>query len=309
LDDFEHLSYSCNRSDIVQRFWQENEERCGRLSEFTVILKDIIDCAHILADNEGLSPEEFESQLWEAEGIVDAISDALKYHQTDPPKCKFWSGFHASSLTQRPDDWSDVSPINPVDLDLATARYINCPWLQSDAIDWYLINAFMLDEILRYEDDFRSGKVLGRIDWAYKLGGGQFPYVLIWRTAFVTLNVVFGWLLLPGITIAALVYDYTTLAAITGGAFSVVMLVRLILFPNRFSAWLARRRLKKHLEAKLKHILDLYDTNISVATINPTLLKERMQGVERDFPFVRPVFYSILDRAIERDPYVLSLKH
>ena len=149
-------------------------------------------------------------------------SIALRACWKNPPDNQFWYGVGPYDLTEKNEEWTDTSPIDPKALDVATALYLGRPWLQSNLLDWYILNGFVTDELFRFKESFMSGEALGEINWAY-----MFSYkktimsVLVWRMGWAVANFALTWLLLPALAAAAFYFRYILPAQLILGIFGI----------------------------------------------------------------------------------------
>jgi len=295
------------RQTIEEEFWRRHQDRLEWRSQYKPLTNIVLQKAQTLADKEGLDASGFEEKLHEAESIVEDITEALRAFWEDPPDDKFWYRFDNSQLINRPEEWTAASPINPTALDAATSRYLERPWMQSNLLDWYLLNGFLTDEMFRFQDGLLSGSALGETNWAYQLSKKTIMSALWWRVGLGTAKFALSWLLLPALAAVAYYFDYILAAQLILGMFGVLVIFRIIFFPSRFM----RRRERKHKIAELRDGFDqLVGIQVRVndcSTLNPTVLREQLNETEREGALVvRPAVYSILDRAIARDPAVFT---
>ena len=157
------------RRAIEEGFLSRHKDRLKWSSQYKPLTNIVLQKARTVADEEGLDALGFSEKLDEAESIVEDITLALRAYWEDPPDEKFWYRFDGSQLIDRPKEWTAASPINPTALDAATARYLERPWMQSNLLDWYLLNGFLTDEMFRFQDGLLSGSALGETNWAYQL--------------------------------------------------------------------------------------------------------------------------------------------
>lgn len=294
------------RHAIEKEFWRRNDFRLGFASQYKPLLESLLRNVRARADDKGLNAWEFEQDLQEAEEIVEGIADALRAFWDDAPDDKFWYGFHDGQLIERPSEWTDASPIDPARLDAATARYLERPWLQSNRLEWYLLNGFIVDEMLRLVDGIKSGTAFGTINWAYLLSGGRYFPALWWRLGLAALKFTLNWLLLPGLAAVAYFYDYIVAAKWLLGIFGVLVVLRILFLPIRFMRYRTRKRETSEYQGKLNQLIQIHQS-VSASTLNPTRLRERLIEIEKEDTLVRPAVYSILDRAIARDPAVFTM--
>lgn len=293
------------RRNVEKEFWDRHQNRCGFASQYKPLLEAVVQRVRAVAEKDNLDGWSYEEKLHEAEEVVEDVTDALKAYWKDAPNEKFWYGFHDSQLIERPEEWTDASPIDPDQLDAATARYLERPWMQINLLDWYLLSAFISDELLRLMDGIKSGSAIGSPNWAYVLSGGKYLNTLLWRLGLGLLKFALRWLLLPAVAGLAYYIGYVTAAMWILGLFGLLVVIRIVFLPSRYIRRRARKRQVAELEDKLKRPIQIYQSS-HTRTLNPTLLRERIANAEREGALVRPAVYSILDRAIARDSAVFT---
>ena len=91
------------------------------------------------------------------------------------------------------------------------------------------------------------------------------------------------------------------------GIFGLLVIVRIVLLPGRFKRRRARKREVAVMTNKHKKILQIF-VSCNANTLNPTQLRKRISDSEGGEVLVHPAVYSILDRAISRDPAVFTIR-
>ena len=191
-------------------------------------------------------------------------------------------------------------------LDSATARYLERPWLQSNLIDWYILNGFILDELLRLTYATRSGLVFGETDWAYLFSRGKNESWALWRFGLSAAKFALNWLLLPALAVIAYYLErFSAMRWILGG-FGGLVLLQLSSLPGRLMRSRARKRSLAELEDKYSRLFRLRQST-NVSTVNPNSLREQLKMAVEDDLILRPAIHSIVDRALVRDPAVLTV--
>lgn len=292
-------------SKSERELWKRNKNKAGTFSDFRPIYEALIPKIRDVALAQELNEWQYESKLERAEEIINNIAYALKRHWRDAPDDRIWYGSDIN-LLERPDEWTDASPVDPNSLDAATAQYLKEPWLQLNQIDWLILNGFIYDALARLSDAIKSGLAVGRTNWAYAFSGGKYGKTILWQIGFAVTKFIFRWLLMPGLAAMAYYFGYVQIATWTLVAFGVYITIHLLFFPKRF---MKRRKLKKQvadLEDKLKRLIQIFACS-NVNTLNPTTLRAQIADFEKDLVLLKPAVYSILDRAIQRDPSVFTI--
>ena len=201
-------------------FWK-GQDRSGDLStsQRTRVLELLVPKLRKVSLAEGLTAYDFADRLSDAEQVVDDLARAL---------CAFWeqkerriglgrphiSGFiwckpGLSCLNLKPDDWKEVSPVSNDSLDDATAEYLRQPWMQLNALDWYILNGYIFDETARLGEDIKSGQAVGIGNWPYLWAAGDPEKTLYYAVGWAAAKFIGRWILAPA-TIAALYYFGST---------------------------------------------------------------------------------------------------
>lgn len=308
VDDYDAYYGACSIEEVEEQFWERNEEKCKGSSQYRPLLKALLNKARKLRDEQDLDVDNYEKQLAEAEEILDDITFSLRGNWKDAPKGKFWWGWGNNLSHEKPKEWGlSPSPIDSYNLDSATAKYFTKQWMQHNKLDWYILNGFIVDEILRLADNMRTGEAFGENKFIYNLSysfadGKPFPTTL-WRLGLNTFFFFFGWLLLPLIVVLAYIYDYPQVAKWVAIVFGCYLLYKIVILPWRIIHWRNVRRLKKLYVKKLQHLIEIYIL-ANGQTMNPSVLRKKIEEFEKEGMLVKPAVYSILDRAIQRDPAV-----
>jgi hypothetical protein len=308
-DDFD-AGMENDEESVEERFRKRNAEWFSDYSDYKPLLYDLLRKVVKQSEEENLERWECESRLDDAETVIADITVAMRLNWPEAPRNRFWWGWSRGISTEKPKEWDEASPIDAEELDTATAEYLTRPWMQLDRLDWYIINGFVIDEILRLSHGIRSGSAFGpgslRRSLSTELSRGKpIPYALM-MMGLGALSFILNWLLIPGIALLAYFYDYQRVAKWLLIIFGIQILLSIILSPWRINNWRKVRRLRRSLTRKLEHLLQIYE-NCRAKTINPTVLRDKIAALEKDGILVKPAVYSILGRAIDRDPAVFVI--
>ena len=299
-----------NYRDVERKFLQDLKEECGEDGlpiQYLIVFNHLLPKIRQSAQLDCLSEFDYEDRLREAESIVDDISFALCAGWTERKRGVIWFNPTLNKINFRPDSWRDASPVDKTALDSATARYLGCPWMQLNLLEWYILNGYIFDETARLADSIKSGEAIGYINWAHLFSSGNLEKTIYWGTAFRILKFLARWVLGPSIIVAAYFAGYQEVAKWAAIFYGIYISVHIAFFPRRF---LRRRTLRnelKELEDKLHALVNVYQSS-SVEIFNPSRLREIIARTESEEVFFRPAVYSILDRAIERDAAVFLLE-
>lgn len=212
-----------------------------------------------------------------------------------------WRSPGTFQMDHQPPNWSDVSPVDRYWLERAIAEYIRRDWLQHNLIEWAAINALLFDEISRLKVAIRSGRVFKEGDWAYILTGNHEEKLTLWRAALALSAFAVRWML-PPLIITGLVYlEYLDAAKAVGGAWGLYAVYRA-------ATWPARRRTRHQKEESLRRYGAMLEAltrawvHSDSKVINPSRLKDLIVEAETKGAILSPALFSLLDRAIQRDP-------
>lgn len=114
-----------------------------------------------------------------------------------------------------------------------------------------------------------------------------------------------NWLLLPGLAAAAYFYGHVVAAKWILGIFGIFVVLKVVFLPTRFIKYRARKRKTAEYQEKLNQLMQIHDSACA-QILNPTRLREKLIEAEAGKTLVHPAVYSILDRAIVRDPAVFT---
>lgn len=296
-----------DEDDVSKEFWERNKIRCVGYSQYEPLLRKLLKKIQNLRDEQNFQRLEYQHKLEDAEEILNDIVFSFKYNWNNAPKEKFWWGYGNNLSFEKPKEWSEASPIDSNELDSATAKYLARPWMQLNKLDWYIINAFVIDEILRLGDGIRSGSAFGKTNFVYSMSSalskGNPVGTQLWKIGLSILFFILNWLLLPIIAVLAYIYDYPQTAKWVAIMFGIQVLYNIAILPWRIIYWRRARILKKSLVKKLEHLIQIHLISY-VETINPSVLRKKIADLETEGILVKPAVYSILDRAIQRDPAV-----
>lgn len=303
---------------VETAFW-EGQDRSGDLgtSQRTRVLELLVPKLRKVSLAEGFTANDFGDRLLDAEQSVDDIAYAL---------CAFWeqkerrSGLgpaHKSGmiwykpgiscLNSKPDDWEGASPVDKDSLDEATAEYLGRPWMQLNALDWCILNGYIFDETARMGDGIKSGQAVGIINWPYVLAGGDFEKTLYYGVVSAAAKFIGRWILAPAAIATLYYFGYETAALWIAAPYGIYIAAHLALFPMRYRKRKTLRKEYRDWQEKHKKLVNIYQS-VSTKVFNPTRLRELIARTENEEVFFRPAVYSILDRAIQRDPAVFTVQ-
>lgn len=126
---------------------------------------------------ERLDPAVYEDRLRKLRDLVADLRHALNGRSVDAPDEKkneqlVWYHRADSQITDVGSK-GDQPQIDREWLLQGAATYLVNPWLQSDQIDWILIDFLIFAELSAYRESILTGQALGKINWAYLFSGGD----------------------------------------------------------------------------------------------------------------------------------------
>lgn len=288
--------------DTENEFWEHYPKK----GDYYDIVNDLIPKVRAAAIQDKLDHIDYELKLRKVEDVVHDIAFAVQSNWDNPSENIIWYRPSLSNLQNRPEEWRDASPVGRVNLDRATAEYLNNPWMQNNLLDWIILNAFIFDEMARQSDGIRSGQVFGTINWAHIFSEGKYEKMVYLQLLFWLIKFVARWILIPLIIFGFYYLEYKDIAKWTAIPYAVYILVYIAMFPKRYFQRKALLKQEEELIYHLKKLMGIFQS-CSGSTINPSRLRELIAKAEYEGVSVRPAVYSILDRAIQRDPAVFTV--
>ena len=177
--------------------------------------------------------------------------------------------------------------------------------MQLNKLDWYILNGYVFDETARMADGIKSGQAIGITNWSYILADGNLEKTLYIQLALAAAKFVGRWILAPA-AIAALFYlGYETAALWVAAPYGIYLTIHIALFPRRYMKRKALAKEYRDCEEKYKKLISVYQS-VSTEVFSPTRVRDLIARTESDEVYFRPAVYSILGRAIERDPVVFT---
>ena len=109
-------------------------------------------------------------------------------------------------------------------------------------LDVSVINALIFTELALYDEEVKSGRPFGMINWSYLFSGGnplkQIGFSLLGRL----IRFLMAWVMLPAIALAFLAYDHESGALVTFCTWADYLLYRMFTIPSRFGLRKARKK-------------------------------------------------------------------
>jgi hypothetical protein len=293
-----------------RRFGDEHRDDDARFkSQYRTVFQRLIPKIRRFAEDERLSAENYDVRLLKAEGIVDEIAYALNTGFIEEKEGSIWCEPRPEDVVGWPDTlYSDrASPVDISSLDAATARYLQRPWMQLNRLDWYILNGYIFDEAAKIVDHIRSGRAIGVVNLAYIFGGGDLDKTVYWRAALDIAKFVMRWIMLPVAIALVYYFGYQQAAMWIAVPYGVYLAIHIALFPRRYLRRRAQKKELKEWESAVNALVRVYQTS-SCVVFSPTQLRSIIVEAESGRARVKSAVYSLLDRAIERDPAVFTVE-
>ncbi len=297
---------------IERDFWETFNERhtndeYSSHSQYRIVFDHLIPKIRRSAEKDCLSADGYDLRLQEAEQIVDDIAFALSVRWREQKQGWIWFNPTVNNLNLRPDTWDDVSPVDTSRLDNVTARYLQRPWMQLNLLDWYILNGYVFDEAARLADAIKSGQAIGITNWAHIFSDGDIVKTIYWRAAFQIAKFLARWILVPAIIIAINYVGFHETAKWIAIPYGIYLIIHVTLFPRRYFRRKALTKELKEWQDSLECLVRIYQSSSS-EVFSPSRLRDLTANSESGHLVLRPAVYSILDRAIERDPSVFAIE-
>ena len=255
---------------------------------------------------ENLPVSDYEGRLLAARATVDSVTNALAANVTDGNPEFFWS-FPSMDDPSSRQEWGDrLSPVNAVELAHAAGTYLTRPWMQSNLLEWYLLNGFIFDALASVREEVFTGRAFGRINYAYLLGEGKLLKTMWFRIGLGIVAFVLRWVLVPA-AVGWLFYEgLGWIIPWLVVPYGLYLLVYVASFPKR---WKQHRYETKVLSRSDEVAIGLVSAYATVAakSFSPKRLLEQIRATEGNYTFLQPVVHSILERAIDRDASLFTI--
>jgi hypothetical protein len=291
--------------ELEQSFLKQNGYRLGSSSQFRHIYELLL--SKIRNSPIIFNKNQYWGKLLTAEQIIDYIVSALRAYWIDAPADYIWSPVDPDSVMfKKPNYWSEASPVDTVALQQAAARYIEEPWMQLNIIDWYILNGFIFDELLRTSELTQSEALSRGIRREHVVPGAKSFNSVFDKLGRDRVKSIILWFLIPAVLLCLYYFGHSTIAALVLLPYTLYMAVYLLSLPERFSE---KRKLKPvscDFIQRQNRLSQLYQI-VSASAFNPSRLKEQMTDNEGCGIHLNPVIQVIVDRAIERDPSVFTI--
>jgi hypothetical protein len=290
---------------LEQSFWKQNEYRLGPSSQFRQIYEQLI--PKVRNDSFVINERQYWQKLSTAERVIDHVVAALRAYWIDAPADKIWSPVDPHlAISQKPDRWTEASPIDAVSLHEAAAQYLEEPWMQLNIIDWYIINGFIYDALLRTAASIITDKISASSDRESILPGTNIFNSVSDRPDRALITSIMSFILIPAVIFSLYYFGHETLAKWALLPYTIYMAIYLLSLPEKLSRLRKREQDSCDLFQKQNKFSHLYQF-VSASTFNPSRIKEQMAENERCGIRLDPMIHVVLDKAIQRDAAVFKI--
>jgi hypothetical protein len=242
-----------------------------------------------------------------AERVIDQVVAALRSYWIDAPADKIWSPVDPHiAISRKPDGWTEASPVDAVSLHEAAVQYLDEPWMQLNMIDWYILNGFIYDALVRTSAVIMSEKTSAPSDRENILPRTNIFNMVYGKSSQELIKAVLCWILIPGTIFSLYYFGNDTLAKWALLPYTIYMAIYLLKLPEKLSRFRNAKQNSCDLVQKQNRLMQLYQL-VSSSTFNPSRMKEQITENERCGVQFDPVIHAVLEKAIQRDAAVFKI--
>src|SRR3546814_16831656 len=78
---------------------------------------------------------------------------------------------------------------------MAVIRYFERPWMQSNTLEWFILQGYLFDSMARLRRDAMNGSLFGMTNWAYIFSKANAESAVFWRAGLELTKFALRWLL------------------------------------------------------------------------------------------------------------------
>jgi len=280
-----------------------------RFPDGKLIWKELLQTVHERSIREKLAPGLYRKRLEDVGEILEKINGTFK--KARQINAKEWLGDvrdqgiwgHQPEQRLMGAGLTSCNRTFGVDLVKCVAFYLYRPWMQYKGLDWVFLDALIFSRVEALREEIYSGRVEGRIDWAYHQSGGDFERMRWWQLFLVLVKWTLRYPLPLGIIVCLLLFQYMKAALIVTVLYGIYMLIRLAFWPARFRE---RRKLKEW-HNLLHQMVDVY-YYCNTPVIHPRTLKVKFDKAQEKAQeagaFLDPAASALLDGILSHNPSV-----
>src|SRR3546814_15026731 len=82
---------------------------------------------------------------------------------------------------------------------MAVIRYFERPWMQSNTLEWFILQGYLFDSMARLRRDAMNGSLFGMTNWAYIFSKANAESAVFWRAGLELTTFALRWLLLSAV--------------------------------------------------------------------------------------------------------------
>lgn len=246
---------------------------------------------------EGVELKAFESRLYRArllaKNLFEALHQGLIYRQYSRgiKPSSYWH--HQQFEPLRANDEKRGICIDKSELSATAARYLSQAELQTNAFDWYLLDALVFAELDAFAYHSINTKMGTGFNWALAFSeGSQWKY-LLYSFIFGLVGFVLRYVALPALAMYLFYKGHEGFGLTIGAIWILLVGWRLIGIPFR---WRAKR---KHTEL-LNNLLSVY-TELDGNTLSPRRLRDLLDKAASAGVVLDGAIFSLVDRMMRRD--------
>ena len=290
---------------LEQSFWKQNEYRLGPSSQFRQIYEQLI--PKVRTDSFVFNERQYWQKLSMAERVIDQVVAALRAYWIDASADRIWSPVapHLATIN-RPDYWSEASPVDAVALHEAAAQYLEEPWMQLDIIDWYILNGFIYDALLNTSARIETDQASAPSGKENIIPGAKLLNSVFDKAGRELAISLLSWILIPAGILCLYFLGHETAARWVLLPYTIYMAIYLLSLPEKLSGLRKTKQNSCDLIQKENRLSQLYQF-VSASTFNPSRIKEQIVENERCGIRLDPLIHVVLDKAILRDAAVFRI--
>jgi hypothetical protein len=290
---------------LEQSFWKQNEYRLGPSSQFRLIFEQLI--PKVRSDSFVFNERQYWQKLSIAERVIDHIVSSLRAYWIDAPADMIWSPVapHLATIN-RPDYWSEASPVDAVSLHEAAAQYLEDPWMQLNIIDWYILNGFIYEALLNTSALNETNNASAQFGKENIIPGAKLLDSVFDKVGKELTISILSWILIPAVILCLYFLGHETAASWVLLPYTIYMAIYLLSLPEKLSSLRKTKQNSCDLTQKEYRLSQLYQF-VSASTFNPSIIKDQIVENERCGIQLDPVIYVVLDKAIQRDAAVFRI--
>ena len=307
LEDAGGFNYN-QRGDLMRVWADQIEAHCAETGEDEDTFKSLLDHALDLLDSLrfALNPTEAQESFDE---FADERTDAVEEWQRRKEQGRVWEHGRPDWVFEEGYESDQFRNIDQKAVAETYVRYLRARWLENSAIEWIFLDALIFAEIVAYGEEVKKqlpgkGGALAAL-FAYEAARGNVYKMFLQQTKWYLVKLSLKILFFFGVPALAGYYAYTSgyeVEAIVGGLGYLALVILYWLYKT-IRGWFIKPK-KTPAEESLERYRTMLGVYFSLKgpVVSPNLVKQEiMKAYEKGAGWDGAV-YSLLDRAIARDP-------